>query len=387
MGAVAPGPEAEARLAATLAAQSGRTVEAITQALTKGTLRVAHGVSREVAETIARQLQGLGASTNITTARGSGPKRRPDSSVTPPPLPTHGFAPLGTPASSTQRGLNPSAHGTPAGRPPPPPSTNPGGFTLTPLSGMSAVRTGSSAPAPSLSLAPLGVGVGGGAFEAPPSGNFASDRPSVRPATPARQVAPSAFSGPSGGAAEVTLELARELPAPKPVGPPTSISSLGQPAYTVAGASGLNTSKIVATSSTSGLALSDEEQAHTERCRTHGLLFDRRKSKGCRRCVQNRKSASLNDEGSGIGLRGNPTKRAFLGFGFALLVGFLPAAYYAKNPGAAEVERLRAEQTELSKKPGTEAVLRRFDQIDDLVSASQSRAIRNTLFIWVDAGG
>jgi hypothetical protein len=76
-----------------------------------------------------------------------------------------------------------------------------------------------------------------------------------------------------------------------------------------------------------------------------------------------------------------------MGFGIALLLGFAPAAYYAKNPGASEVERLREEQTELSNKPGTEAVLRRFDQIEGLVSASQSRTIRNTLFIWVAAGG
>jgi hypothetical protein len=392
-GPVTPGPEAEARLAATLAAQSGRPVAAIAQALTKGNLRVANGVTREIADTIARQLHGLGAATTVTASLGSGPKPRPSPSATPTPLAAQGFAPLGTPASSTQRGLGAISQAALSGRPPPIPAhaTNGGGgFTLTPLSGTSPARVANPAPTPSLSLAPLGGGAGGVGFDGPHSGNFASDRPSARPITPPRPAAPTAFTGPSAAdPGEVSLELARELPAPKPRAhqpTPTSSSSLGKPAYTVAGASALNTSKIVATSATSGLALSDEDEAHTERCRTHGLLFDRRKSKGCRRCVQNRKSANVNDEG-GSRLRENPTKRAFLGFGFALVIGFLPAAYYAKNPGAAEVERLRDEQSELSKKPGTEAVLRRFDQIEDLVSASQSRAIRNTLFIWVAAGG
>lgn len=194
---------------------------------------------------------------------------------------------------------------------------------------------------------------------------------------------------PQGDAGDIPLELARDLPVKaKPASSisSTSLSSLGRPAFTVAGASGLNTSRIIATSSSSGLSLSDEDEAHTERCRTHGLLFDRRKTKGCRRCVEGRRSANPSD-GTRPHLRDAPTKRAFAGFGLALVLGFAPAAYYAKNPGASEVERLRGEQKELSEKAGTEAVIRRFDQIDGLVSASQARTMRNTLFVWVAAGG
>jgi hypothetical protein len=185
------------------------------------------------------------------------------------------------------------------------------------------------------------------------------------------------------------LELAtREkaaVPRPVPSETSTSISSLSTPVYTLAGASALNTSKIVATKSASGLSLSDEEADHTARCPLHGLLYDKRKSKGCRRCVEGRRSAHAGD--GPHGLRQAPAKRAFLGFGLAFAVGLLPAAYYARNPGAAEVLRLRAEQQDLSQRAGTEAILRRFDELDELVSSSQARNMRNTLFIWVAAGG
>ena len=147
----------------------------------------------------------------------------------------------------------------------------------------------------------------------------------------------------------------------------------------------MNTDKIVATSAASGLALADEtEGGPNERCATHGLLFDRRKAKGCRKCLQ-RRSANQRDERPR--LRDTPVKHAFAGMAFGLFLGFLPAGYYATQPGAAEVQRLRAEQAELSQRPGTEEILRRFDQIDELVSAGQWRTIGNTAFIWLAAGG
>jgi hypothetical protein len=331
VGPSQPGPTAEARLCTTLATQSGRPVTAIAKALADKNLRVAHGVPREVAERIVRELLALGAATTVT--------------------------PSGAPAR-------------PAPLPPPMPASN--GFSLTPLSGARSV------PMP----APLGIdGPSTGARLDPPSGlSFG-----VQPPAPAA----SAFTVPDSPDNEPVLELAtREkaaVPKPVPAETSTSISSLSRPAYTLAGASALNTSKLIATNSASGLSLSDDEADHTIRCPTHGLLFDKRKSKGCRRCVEGRRSAHLGDEPRK--LREAPAKRAFLGFGLAFAIGLLPAAYYAKFPGAAEVTRLRAEQADLSQRAGTEANLRRFDEIDDLVSTSNTRNMRNTLFIWVAAGG
>ena len=132
--------------------------------------------------------------------------------------------------------------------------------------------------------------------------------------------------------------------------------------------------------------LSDDDDAHTERCRTHGLLYDKRKSNGCRRCIEGRRSANRTDRPGGR-LRDNPPKRAFAGLGLALAVGFLPAAYWAKGPGAEPVARLRAEQSDLSQKAGTEEVLTRFDEIDTQVAAAGLRNMRNTLFIWVAGSG
>ena len=76
-----------------------------------------------------------------------------------------------------------------------------------------------------------------------------------------------------------------------------------------------------------------------------------------------------------------------MGLFLALFLGFAPAAYYALSPGAGEVERLRAEQAALSERAGTEDNLRRFDQLEDQVEVARSRAMRNTIVIWVAISG
>jgi hypothetical protein len=70
-----------------------------------------------------------------------------------------------------------------------------------------------------------------------------------------------------------------------------------------------------------------------------------------------------------------------------MALGFAPAAYYATGPAAADIQRLRAEQADLSQKAGTEAILIRFDQIDDLVSSRRWHVIGNTALIWLGASG
>jgi hypothetical protein len=187
---------------------------------------------------------------------------------------------------------------------------------------------------------------------------------------------------------DTPLELVTDTPG-------TSISAPAP--ITLAGADALETSKIVNTSASSGLRLHDQEaSSDDERCPTHGVLFDRRTSTACAKC-QEEKAGKRNAGSAARGstrtrrararLGDNPARRAFMGLFLALALGFLPAALYALKPAAGETARLRAEQADLSSRAGTEQNLRRFDEIDGLVDASHSKAMRNTLIIWVLVGG
>jgi hypothetical protein len=82
-----------------------------------------------------------------------------------------------------------------------------------------------------------------------------------------------------------------------------------------------------------------------------------------------------------------PARRAFLGLFLALGLGFAGAAYYSVGPVATIVDRLRAEQTALSARPGTQENLARFDQIDADVERARRRGVRNSLVLWVAASG
>ena len=197
------------------------------------------------------------------------------------------------------------------------------------------------------------------------------------------------FSVPEQG--ESPLELDVALPASASSNPDRTQGF--KRSYTLPGASGLNTSKIQATSSASGLDVHDEAgEVNSERCPTHGLLFDRRKSSGCRKCFEDKRSASrapgrTAQKRRSDGLDSSPAKRAFLGLALAMFLGFAPAAYYAMFPGSREVDRLRTEQKALSEKAGTEENIRRFDQLEDQVAAGHWKAMRNTLIIWVAISG
>jgi hypothetical protein len=370
VGPLEPGPVAEARLCETLARQSGRPVAVIAQALSGKNLRLAHGVARDVADTIARQMQTIGGLTTVTPHTPAG---RPAPALTP----FQGFAATSPGANATQPGLGPTAVPAPLGAPGGPP-TAPPRFTLTPL-GTTSGFPQPAAPAP-LPL-PVTPTVSMASTMPAPAQDY--DPPSSissfgMPETP--MPAPNPFSVPDGAGdpSESALELSLA---------PVKKKKERKSHHTLAGASALNTEKIIATKSGSGLALADaEEGGYVERCPTHGLLFDRRKSRGCRKCLQARKSASQRNTPAG-GLRTKPAKRAFAGLALALGLGFAPAAYFATGPGAAEVERLRSEQTELSQKPGTEVIVRRFDELDELVASRQWHVIGNTALIWLGVSG
>ena len=350
VGPLEPGPAAEARRAETLAKKSGRPAAAIAQALARKNLRLGHGIAREVADAIALEMQAIGALTTVTPHTAAG------AAVL---TPMHGFTAA---PSNTKPGIGPPP--LPAGPPAAP------RFTLTPL-GTTTSGTRPPAPPAAPPLRPLATAMpeADSAYEPPSSiSSFAL------PETPVG--APNPFALPGEEAAEAPLELSRSSQVMKK---PRNAH------HTLAGASAMNTDKIVATNSASGLTLADgTEGGNIERCASHGLLFDRVKARGCRKCLQARRSASQRDTPAG-GLRASPVKRAFVGMGFALALGFVPAGYYATKPGIADIQRLRAEQTELSQKAGTEAILRRFDEIDELVSNRHWHVMANTALIWLGA--
>jgi hypothetical protein len=82
-------------------------------------------------------------------------------------------------------------------------------------------------------------------------------------------------------------------------------------------------------------------------------------------------------------LRSKPAKRAFLGLVFALVLGFMPAAYYCFGPGSAKVREVRMKQELLSRRPGTEEVIAEFKNLDGTVDDLHNQATRNTAIIWM----
>ncbi len=159
------------------------------------------------------------------------------------------------------------------------------------------------------------------------------------------------------------------------------------------GASGMR-SMGLATKSTSGLAASGEDQlhAHSVKCVTHGLYYDKRRASGCRKCMASARhvAGTIEQRFTKVkleGLRDDPVRRACLGLALALIIGLLPAAYSALRLGAGDVARLRAEQEELSRRVGTEEVLARFDEIDLEVGTARTKSMRNTIIVWVAVSG
>lgn len=124
------------------------------------------------------------------------------------------------------------------------------------------------------------------------------------------------------------------------------------------------------------------------RCPLHGLTYDRASASGCMRCLQPaRDVARAMENRAARGLNTDPVKKAFVGLAVAILVGLVPAAYYAVGINGAEVKRLRARQAELSDQPGTKEITDEFDALDAGVSRVRGRGLRNTLVLWVLVSG
>jgi hypothetical protein len=247
----------------------------------------------------------------------------------------------------------------------------------------------------------------------------------IRPAAavispPPRPVAPpppQAFSPPPSSTRDLfapppsagAIDLLTGLPPPHPTNlPDTSgarmVAALGkEPSLELAtteirrapaaaaGSSGLNSPRVAASSSASGLAIDSEvaSEAYRVRCAHHGLFYDTRKASGCGKCLApgRKLSAQLADKQRQFKLaefdEDDAAKRAFIGLAIALVVGFIPAAYHALRVGARDLRAVRAEQELLSRKPATEEISRRFEELNDVVKASKSRAVRTTAVLWV----
>lgn len=134
------------------------------------------------------------------------------------------------------------------------------------------------------------------------------------------------------------------------------------------------------------VAKKKEVAAEIVRCPIHGLNYDRTKASGCIRCLRPAREAAraIEERHAGWGsVRTNPVKRAMVGLAVAVLIGLLPAAYYARGINGGEVRALRARQAELSTEVGSKAVTDEFDALDATIDQVRGRGLRRTMALWL----
>jgi hypothetical protein len=373
VGSTDPSAAGETRVASALSTMHGMPLATVTRALAGKNLRAGQGLDQAQAQALVHQLQGIGAVTVIRPAQARLPSPSPATRVP---------------------GLPPALSPPPVPPSPVPPSVPVFGRTMLAGSGNAAPWAGAPAgpPAPHDPFAPLSpspptTALLGGDDRFQPR---ATRTPSVATALSARPTTtPSPKTRPQGGS-EVTfdsqagntkLELARrnsitddELVAIKEERPSGSAGSLHE--------IGMRTA--------SGVAVDqDPKNINLVRCVQHGLYYDKTKASGCRKCLSvgreyAMKIEAAKPEGFRLpGFREKPAKRAFAGLIFAIVLGFIPAAYYCFGPGSALASNLRVEQELLSRQIGSQDVLKRFDELDDQVSAAHGRTVRNTAIVWI----
>jgi hypothetical protein len=388
VGATDPSPAGETRLAAALSAKHGVPLATVAKAISAKNLRAGQSLEQAQAQALVRHLQSIGAVTVIRPVAAARPPGQAPSPAARGAPPQAGSAPLVAPAAgrvSTPMGA--VGGGWPGG---------PASLPADPLT------PGSQSPF----AAPGGVGPAGVAdlFAPPPqAGPPRSASPSAsdlfrpnRSLSPApgianrqRQTGPLPATSPgrpsaSGLAVDTSsgprLELARadRGAADEDMSPVRSRAGGSAASLREMGMSG-----------SSGVAMDDDpKNLNLVRCVQHGLYYDKTKASGCRKCMSPAREVAIKMTADAtvlrVGdLRRKPAKRAFWGLVFALVLGFLPAVYYCFGPGAAEVRKVRVEQELLSRQPGTEEILKRFDQLDSQVGDLYDQATRNMAILWV----
>jgi hypothetical protein len=391
VGSTDPSAAGETRLAAALSAKHGVPLATVSKAISAKNLRAGQSLEQAQAQALVRHLQSIGAVTVIRPAGAHVQGHQPTTSQV-SNVPMSQPLPLTPPTASQPKAPTPSPGsgwpGAPVAvgkNPSPVPSSRgavTGGFNIPSVTPTSASdHFAPVAPAPLPASTQLGAS---DPFQPRPTASPAlglASRPR-QPATPAPpgQTQPSG----SGFALDVTpapkLELARgdrggseeDMAAvrSRPSAAAASLRELGM-------------------GGTSGVAMDeDPRNLNLVRCVQHGLYYDKSKASGCRKCLSSAREVVNKMEAQAAGFRlgdfrRKPAQRAFLGLVFALVLGFLPAVYYCFGPGTTEVRKLRVEQELLSRQPGTEEIMRRFDELDGQVGDAHGQSTRNTSIVWV----
>jgi hypothetical protein len=400
VGSTDPSAAGETRLAAALATKHGVPLPTVAKAIAAKNLRAGQGLEPAQAQALVKQLQSMGAVTVIRSAAGRLPANTGQvgrATGTSPIAKVSGVQPVAS--SSPSLSASSSSASSPAvsataftpGRPTPA-AADGWSSTPAPLGGSAPLGGASSFAMPSVGLA------GGDAF-APFTPSAAPDaRDPFQPrqtATPAISTAkvrtppPPHQSVPSSSGLALDVDPAPRLELerggrrePDDEAPPRARSSMSPSSLREMDAGGK-----------SGVAMDeDPKNLNLIRCVQHGLYYDKTKASGCRKCLAGARDFvnKLEQRDTAFRIadfRGKPAKRAFVGLTFALVLGFLPAAYYCFGPGGTDTHRLRLEQEVLSRQTGTEDNLRVFDDLDGQVTASHERASRNTAIVWVAVTG
>jgi hypothetical protein len=391
VGSSDPSAAGETRLAAALSAKHGVPLATVSKAISAKNLRAGQGLEQAQAQALVRHLQSIGAVTVIRPAGVHAQGHQPATSqvsnvpvsqpmpISPPtasqlkaPTPSPGS---GWPGAPVAAGKNPS---------PVPPSRGAatGGFNIPSLTPSSANdHFAPVAPAPSPASTQIGAS---DPFQpkranTPVLGLSSRPRQSTTPPPPG-QTHPSG----SGLALDVTPAPKLELARGDRGGSEEDMSAARSRPSASAGSL-----REMGMGAASGVAMDeDPKNLNLVRCVQHGLYYDKSKASGCRKCLSSVRDVVNKMEAQAAGFRlgdfrRKPAQRAFLGLVFALVLGFLPAVYYCFGPGTTEVRKLRVEQELLSRQPGTEEIMRRFDELDGQVGDAHSQSTRNTTIVWV----
>jgi hypothetical protein len=399
VGSADPSPAGETRLASALSSKHGVPLATVAKAISAKNLRAGQGLDQAQAQALVRQLQVMGAVTVIRTA--ASPPR-----ATAPAAPSAGAAPMPPPVPASRGDVSAAAPATgsaasalasasPGFGPPlvaPTASASASG-AFAPLqaanaagsqpgSGPSASPSGTDPFAPRPVSTPGVVRPSSGAWLAPPPAGSPTGRSrGARTPPPVGQLA-SPVPGTDAFSSEVSsgpkLELARgDANRPSDDVPIRATPNAGSV-------------RDIRATQASGVAV-DQDPGNRDlvRCAQHGLYYDKTKASGCRKCMSMAREVAMGFESRNApvslklaNLRDHPAKRAFIGLAVAVLLGLLPAAYYAFGPGSAEARELRVRQEVLARQPGTDEIVHQFDELDEQVTRTRERSLRNIALVW-----
>jgi hypothetical protein len=391
VGSSDPSTAGETRLAAALSTKHGVPLPTVAKAIAAKNLRAGQGLEQSQAQALVKQLQAMGAVTVIRPAAGRAPTvQSARSTGTMPVAKMSGVQPVASPTPAPLQGRSPMPSSTGwAAAPLPAPTPAPISLSGASSFGMPAVGTASGDPfAPlAVSSAPAAPTDGRDPFQPRKVATPVISTAKVRTPPPPQ---PQAMPSGSGLALDVAqapakLELARgsrRTPEEEEEEAPRARVAMSASSLREMDAGGA-----------SGVAMDeDPKNLNLVRCVQHGLYYDKTKASGCRKCLAGARDfvSKMEQQGERFRIadfRGKPSRRAFWGLSFALVLGFLPAAYYCFGPGGTEAHHLRLEQEVLSRQTGTEDTLRVFDDLDLQVKAAHERSSRNTAVVWLAVTG